>query len=94
VRSIEGGRAAELLRGIVEQAGPGGDVIAEVGIGLNHAIVPSGHVMLDEKAGNTAHVAIGRSTGDYGGTNESTIHIDCVFSGPELEADGRAVAIP
>jgi hypothetical protein len=94
VTSIEGGRAAELLRGLVDDAGPGGDVIAEVGIGLNHAIRPRGHVMLDEKAGGTAHVAIGRNTGAYGGANESTIHIDCVFSEPELEADGRPIAIP
>jgi leucyl aminopeptidase (aminopeptidase T) len=94
VTSIEGGKAAEMLRAIVDQAGPGGDVIAELGIGLNHAIEPRGHVMLDEKAGGTAHVAIGRNTGPYGGDNESTIHVDCVFSGPELAADGRAIRIP
>jgi aminopeptidase len=94
VTSIEGGRAAEMLREIVERAGPGGDVIAELGIGLNHTVRPRGHVMLDEKAGGTAHVAIGRNTGPYGGDNDSTIHVDCVFSGPELEADGRAIEIP
>jgi leucyl aminopeptidase (aminopeptidase T) len=94
VTAIDGGKAAEMLRQIVERAGRGGDVIAELGIGLNHAIEPRGHVMLDEKAGGTAHVAIGRNTGAYGGDNEATIHIDCIFSGPELEADGRPVAIP
>jgi hypothetical protein len=94
VTSIEGGRAAELLRQIVEEAGAGADVIAELGIGLNHAVRPRGHVMLDEKAGGTAHVAIGRNTGPYGGDNEATIHVDCIFSGPELEADGRSVPIP
>jgi aminopeptidase len=94
VTAIEGGRAAEMLRELVENAGEGADVIAEVGIGLNHAIHPRGHVMLDEKAGGTAHVAIGRNTGPYGGDNKSSIHVDCVFSGPELEADGRPVSIP
>jgi hypothetical protein len=94
VTSIEGGRAADILREIVEQAGAGADVIAELGIGLNHSLRPRGHVMLDEKAGGTAHVAIGRNTGPYGGDNEATIHVDCIFSGPELEADGRPVAIP
>jgi leucyl aminopeptidase (aminopeptidase T) len=94
VTSIAGGRAASMLRKIVEQAGSGGDVIAELGIGLNHALRPRGHVMLDEKAGGTAHVAIGRNTGPYGGDNEATIHVDCVFSAPELEADGRAIPIP
>jgi leucyl aminopeptidase (aminopeptidase T) len=94
VTSIEGGRAAEMLREIVEEAGPGGDVVAELGIGLNHTLTPRGHIMLDEKAGNTAHVAIGRNTGAYGGDNEATIHIDCVFSEPRIEADGRPVELP
>jgi leucyl aminopeptidase (aminopeptidase T) len=94
VTSIEGGRAADLLRALVEGAGPGADVIAEIGIGLNHAVTPRGHVMLDEKAGGTAHVAIGRNTGTYGGDNEATIHVDCIFSAPEVEADGRPVDIP
>ncbi|HWQ02829.1 MAG TPA: aminopeptidase [Gaiellaceae bacterium] len=94
VTSIEGGRAADLLRAIVERAGEGADVIAELGIGLNHALTPRGHVMLDEKAAGTAHVAIGRNTGTYGGDNEAEIHVDCIFSGPTIEADGRPVDIP
>ncbi len=94
VQSIEGGRAAELLRELVEQAGPSGRVIAELGIGLNPTISPRGHIMLDEKASRTAHVAIGSNIGPYGGTNESTIHVDCVFADPQLEVDGRPVDIP
>ena len=94
VTSIEGGRAAELLREIVEGAGTGGDVIAELGIGFNPTVSPRGHVMLDEKAARTAHVAIGRNTGPYGGDNEASIHIDCVFSEPEVEADGKRVELP
>ena len=50
--------------------------------------------MLDEKAAGTAHVAIGRNTGSYGGDNEASIHVDMVFSAPTLEADGRAVKLP
>ncbi|MGE5273446.1 MAG: aminopeptidase [Verrucomicrobiota bacterium] len=94
VTSIEGGRAADLLRELVERAGQGADVIAELGIGLNPAFTPRGHVMLDEKAGGTGHVAIGRNTGTYGGDNEATIHVDCIFSGPTIEVDGRPVDIP
>jgi leucyl aminopeptidase (aminopeptidase T) len=94
VTSIEGGKAADMLRELVESAGKGADVIAELGIGLNHAVRPRGHVMLDEKAGGTAHVAIGRNTGSYGGDNEAKIHVDCVFSGPSIEVDGRPVDIP
>jgi len=83
-----------MLQEIVDQAGPSGRVLAELGIGLNHAIKARGHVMLDEKAGGTAHVAIGNNLGHYGGTNESTIHVDCIFSEPTLEVDGRHVEIP
>jgi hypothetical protein len=94
VTSIEGGRAAELLRELVEGAGEGADVIAELGIGLNPTVSPRGHVMLDEKAAGTAHVAIGRNTGAYGGDNEASIHVDLVFSDPQVEADGRRIQLP
>ena len=91
---IEGGRAASMLRDLVDRAGTGGDVIAELGIGLNPTVKPRGHVMLDEKAAGTAHVAIGRNAGSYGGANESSIHVDCIFSSPEIEVDGRPLELP
>jgi Thermophilic metalloprotease (M29) len=94
VTSIEGGRAAQMLRELVADAGAGANVIAELGIGFNPTIRPRGHVMLDEKAAGTAHVAIGRNTGSYGGDNEAEIHVDCVFSDPEIHVDGRAVQLP
>jgi len=94
VTGIEGGRAAELLRRLVDDAGDGADVIAELGIGFYPDLPPRGHVMLDEKAAGTAHVAIGRNTGLYGGVNEAQIHVDCIFSAPEIEVDGRPLALP
>ena len=94
VTSIEGGEAARRLRELVDGAGSGADVIAELGIGLNPAVTPRGHVMLDEKAAGTAHVAIGRNTGVFGGDNEASIHVDCVFSDPVIDADGRHVQLP
>jgi hypothetical protein len=94
VTSIEGGRAATMLRELVDGAGAGGDVIAELGLGLNPTVRPRGHVMLDEKAAGTAHVAIGRNTGAYGGDNEATIHVDMIFSAPQVEADGRPIELP
>jgi hypothetical protein len=94
VVSIDGGRAAEILRELVADAGEGADVIAELGIGLHPGLSPRGHTMLDEKAAHTAHVAIGRNTGAYGGDNEAAIHVDCIFSGPQVEADGRPVDLP
>ena len=94
VTAISGGRAAALLRDLVASAGPGADVVAELGIGLNGSVRPRGHVMLDEKAGGTAHVAIGRNTGAYGGDNEAAIHVDMIFSAPEVEVDGRWLRLP
>lgn len=94
VTAIEGGRAAALLRELVERAGAGADVVAELGIGFNPNVVPRGHVMLDEKAGGTAHVAIGRNTGPYGGDNEAAIHVDCIFSRPSIRADERPIQLP
>jgi hypothetical protein len=93
VTSIEGGEAARLLRELVEKAGAGADVIAELGLGFNPTLTPRGHVMLDEKASNTAHVAIGANVA-YGGDNESTIHVDCVFSQPTFEVDGVPLNLP
>ena len=84
----------DLLRELVDEAGEGADVIAELGIGLYPGLEPRGHVMLDEKAAGTAHVAIGRNTGLYGGVNEATIHVDCVFAAPEIEVDGRRIDAP
>ena len=94
VTAIEGGRAAGLLRELVEGAGEGANVIAELGLGLNPTVRPRGHVMLDEKAAGTAHVAIGRNTGAYGGDNEASIHVDLIFAAPEVEVDGRRLELP
>jgi hypothetical protein len=94
VVEISGGRAAQMLRELVAEAGTGADVIAELGIGLNPAVKPRGHVMLDEKAAHTAHVAIGKNTGSYGGDNDAAIHVDCIFSEPTVEADGRPIDLP
>jgi leucyl aminopeptidase (aminopeptidase T) len=93
-RSIEGGEAGDALRRLVEEAGEGADVIAELGIGLNPAIRVRGHVLFDEKVAGTAHVAIGSNVGPYGGDNVASIHVDCVFSAPELVVDGVPVPIP
>src|SRR5215211_1940521 len=94
VTSIEGGRAAAMLRDLVDRADDGARVLAELGIGLNPTIAPRGHVMLDEKAAGTAHVAIGNNIGSYGGANSSTIHVDCILATPTVEVDGRRLELP
>ena len=94
VVEISGGRAAQMLRELVADAGTGADVIAELGIGLNPTVKPRGHVLLDEKAAHTAHVAIGNNSGGaFGGDNKASINVDCIFSEPAFEVDGRAVSL-
>ena len=46
---------------------------------------------LRRESAGTAHVAIGNNTGPYEGDNWASIHVDCVFSEPELSVDGRSV---
>jgi leucyl aminopeptidase (aminopeptidase T) len=94
VTSIEGGRAAQMLRELVADAASGADVIAELGIGFNPTVAPRGHMMLDEKAAKTAHVAIGREPGGDSGDNEASIHVDCVFSEPHVWVDGERLELP
>src|SRR5262249_36961650 len=88
---VEGGRAAEVVRRTIAQAGPGGDVVAELGIGTNEQARITGNVMTDEKVLGTAHVAFGSNTGSYGGDNEATIHVDGIMADATIEADGRVV---
>jgi len=89
VVGIEGGRHAAAFRKIVSQ--PGGDVIAELGIGTNERARMQGNVMTDEKVLGSAHVAVGYNLGAYGGVNDSTVHCDCCFGDAAIEADGRLV---
>jgi hypothetical protein len=93
VTSIEGGRAAQMLRELVADGGNGADVIAELGIGFNPTVQPRGHVMLDEKAAGTAHVAIGGNR-TFGGDNEAAIHVDCIFGEPHVWVDGEPLPLP
>ena len=65
---------------------PGGRVLGEFGIGINHGIEAfTGELLLDEKIGGTVHLALGAS---YPGTgvNSSAIHWDMVC---DLRGGGR-----
>ncbi|NJE01544.1 aminopeptidase [Thermococcus sp. JdF3] len=81
-----GGEKADELRGRIET--PGGNVIAEFGIGLNPGVKPLGLRMFDEKALGTVHVAVGHNL-HLGGANESEIHIDFVVMNPTVLVDGE-----
>jgi leucyl aminopeptidase (aminopeptidase T) len=77
---IAGGADAERVRQVIAEAGTGGDVVAELGIGTNEQARLTGAIITDEKVLGTAHVAFGDNRGSYGGDNASTIHIDGVMA--------------
>lgn len=61
-----------------------GRLLAELGIGTNHAARITGNILEDEKAYNTIHVAFG-SNHTFGGTIKTNVHIDCVTKNPIVE---------
>jgi aminopeptidase len=76
--------------------------LGELGIGTNYGIATgTKEILLDEKIGGTAHMAIGMSYPESGGTNDSAVHWDMVcdlrqggsilVDGTELQRDGRFV---
>jgi aminopeptidase len=69
--------------------------IGEIGIGTNFGLDrPVGAILLDEKIGDTVHLALCRSCPDTGGTNESAVHWDMVCDlrrGGRMTADGEPV---
>ncbi|MFX0091294.1 MAG: hypothetical protein ACFFBD_05975 [Candidatus Hodarchaeota archaeon] len=84
IKSISGeGPEAEKLITLLDEVGDSSKVVAELGIGLNSGTEACGFIAVDECLMNTAHFGFGRNI-EYGGTNESPIHLDCVFKSPKF----------
>lgn len=82
---------AQPLIDLLGAGGPPGRVIAELGIGTNHAHdKPMGITANDEKMYGTCHVAFGMNA-SFGGENDADVHQDVVLQEPELCADGERV---
>ncbi len=62
--------------------------IGEIGIGINPNIDIVGSMVLDEKAFNTAHIAIG-SNYWFGGDIHTFLHLDQVMREPKIFVDGK-----
>lgn len=62
--------------------------IAEFGIGFNPCARVTGNVLEDEKAKQTAHLAIGANI-TFGGRISCPCHLDFVFLNPEVIIDGK-----
>jgi aminopeptidase len=73
----------------------GASFLGELGIGTNTGIDrATGHILLDEKIAGTAHLALGRSYPETGGSNASALHWDLICDLRDqgrLSADGEAV---
>jgi len=61
--------------------------VAELGIGLNPKARVTGNTLEDEKAKNTAHIALGNNK-SFGGTVSCPCHLDFVILGPVILIDG------
>lgn len=62
------------------------NVIAELGIGLNPGARMTSNMLEAEKAIETAHIAFGSNQGMPGGQNDSSTHIDYLFTRPTIVA--------
>ncbi len=62
------------------------NIIAELGIGLNPAARMTSNMLEAEKAYETAHIAFGSNQGMPGGKNASKIHVDYLFTRPNISA--------
>ena len=73
----------------------GARYLGELGIGTNFGIDrPIGAILFDEKIGGTAHLALGRSYPETGGTNESVVHWDLICDlreGGTVKVDGDTI---
>lgn len=69
--------------------------LGELGLGLNYGINRfTGSILYDEKIGGTAHLALGQSYPETGGTNSSALHWDLIVDlreGGRITADDRLV---
>lgn len=92
VVAIDGGnQAREVEQSLAATQHEGSYAIAELGIGLNPAALVRGHIVEDEGAYGTGHVAVGNNTNFVGGQNWAPIHFDYVFFAPTITLDGTTL---
>jgi leucyl aminopeptidase (aminopeptidase T) len=84
------GEAGAWLLRTLDEGGPTGRLVAELGIGTNPAARLTGNILEDEKVVGTVHLAFGMSV-SLGGDNVSSVHIDGVVRSASVELDGRPV---
>jgi len=88
---VRAARGLDLFNDTIAGASGAGNVIGELGIGLNHEVTePCGNMLLDEKILGTIHIAVGDNT-MLGGVNDSSLHWDLLVMDPTVTVDGRTL---
>jgi aminopeptidase len=92
-RPVKAATGFETFAGVLANATGAGDVIGELGIGLNPEVgEPCGYMLTDEKILGTVHIAVGDNR-MLGGVNDSSLHWDLLVMRPTVEVDGRPLMI-
>src|SRR5690606_34760551 len=93
VTNIEGGAQADVWKRILETHGDAAsyNAPAEIALGLNPNVRPTGVMRTDKKMYGTAHIGLG-DTVTLGGTCHAKLRLEGVISKPKIVVDGKTVA--
>lgn len=93
VIKIEGGPQADAWKRILETHGDAAsyNAPAEIALGLNPNVRPTGVMRTDKKMYGTAHIGLG-DTVTLGGTCHAKLRLEGVISKPKIVVDGKTVA--
>lgn len=90
VTDVAGGREAEILKRMLDEADDNARNIAEFALGTNRWCRAWSGMREAKKAYGTAHVAIGDSR-TIGGHVQSGMHMDMIFMDPIVTVDGQVI---
>jgi leucyl aminopeptidase (aminopeptidase T) len=92
VTKIEGGREADIWRKLLAQFEDANNYNcpAEIAIGLNPRVTPTGSMRTDKKMYGCSHIGIG-DTIALGGTCHARLRLEGVIRAPEITVDGQVL---
>ncbi len=88
ITSIRGGKAAQELINILDNAGENARNFAELGLGTNPFVEHLTGTFDDKRIFGTAHIGIGDNM-NLGGVTKSNIHLDVLMFDVRIYIDGR-----
>ncbi len=92
VTNIEGGSEAAIWQSVLDRFGDpqSYNCPAEIAVGLNPNVTPTGSMRTDKKMYGTSHVGIG-DTMALGGTCKAKLRLEGVIKEPEIYIDGQLI---